>query len=117
MGHLAPRRIRTLFGDAKIRVLAGCAPCQPFSTYAHRYDVVGSPRWGLLYHFGRLIKSTRPELVTMENVPSITKHAVFEQFVETLRNLGYHVYQNVVDCTHYGLPQSRCRMVLLASLT
>jgi DNA (cytosine-5)-methyltransferase 1 len=54
VGRLAPKRLNEMFGDAKIRVLAGCAPCQPFSTYAQRYDVVGSPRWGLLYQFGRL---------------------------------------------------------------
>lgn len=116
VGRVSPKRINELFGDAEIRVLAGCAPCQPFSTYAQRYDVVGSPRWGLLYQFGRLIKGTRPDLVTMENVPTVTKHAVFDDFVETLEKLGYHVHQGVVDCTLFGLPQSRRRMVLLASL-
>lgn len=115
VGHLAPKRLNELFGDAEIRVLAGCAPCQPFSTYAQRYDVVGSPRWGLLYQFGRLIKATRPDLVTMENVPSVAKHAVFDDFVETLQRIGYHVHQGVVDCSLYGLPQNRRRMVLLAS--
>ena len=115
VGRLTTKRLDELFGDAKIRVLAGCAPCQPFSTYAQRYDVVGSPRWGLLYQFGRLVKSTRPDLVTMENVPSVAKHAVFDDFVETLQRLGYHVHQEVVDCSLYGLPQNRRRMVLLAS--
>jgi len=115
VGRLTPKRLDELFGDAEIRVLAGCAPCQPFSTYAQRYDVVGSPRWGLLYQFGRLIKATDPDLVTMENVPSVAKHAVFDDFVETLEKMGYHVKQGVVDCSLYGLPQSRRRMVLLAS--
>jgi DNA (cytosine-5)-methyltransferase 1 len=113
--QLAPRRLNKLFGSAKLRVLAGCAPCQPFSTYAHRYESVGSPRWGLLYQFGRLVKATTPDLVTMENVPSVAKHAVFSDFVDTLRKLGYLVHQEVVDCRLYGLPQSRNRMVLLAS--
>ncbi len=116
VGRLGPKRLNELFGDAEIRVLAGCAPCQPFSTYSQRYDVIGSPRWGLLYQFGRLIKATRPELVTMENVPSVARHAVFDDFVETLQKLGYRVYQGVVDCSLYGLPQHRRRMVLLASL-
>ena len=113
--RLALGRLNELFGDAKIRVLAGCAPCQPFSTYAQRYDAVGSPRWGLLYQFGRLIKSTRPDLVTMENVPSVAKHAVFDHFIETLQKMGYHIHHGVVDCSLYGLPQNRRRMVLLAS--
>lgn len=25
--------LKTLFGDAELTILAGCAPCQPFSTY------------------------------------------------------------------------------------
>lgn len=115
VGRLAPKRLNELFGDAEVRVLAGCAPCQPFSTYAQRYEVVGSPRWGLLYQFGRLIKSTRPDLVTMENVPSVAKHTVFDDFIETLRGLKYHIHHGVVDASAYGLPQNRQRMVLLAS--
>lgn len=114
--HLSPECINDLFCDAEIRIIAGCAPCQPFSTYAQRYDVVGNPRWGLLYQFGRLVKGARPDLVTMENVPSVAKHAVFDDFVETLQNLGYHIHQSIVDCSLYGLPQNRRRMVLLASL-
>jgi DNA (cytosine-5)-methyltransferase 1 len=51
----------------------------------------------------------------MENVPLAEKHAVFDDFVATLRRLGYRVWQDVVDCTQYGLPQTRRRMVILAS--
>ena len=67
--------INQLFGDAEIRILAGCAPCQPFSTYSHRYKTVGTPRWGLLYQFAKLVRETRPEIVTMENVPSVANHS------------------------------------------
>ena len=28
--------LNQLFGDADLKILAGCAPCQPFSTYAQR---------------------------------------------------------------------------------
>jgi DNA (cytosine-5)-methyltransferase 1 len=52
----------------------------------------------------------------MENVPLVAKHEVFHDFVATLRRLGYKIWQDVVDCTQYGLPQTRQRMVLLASL-
>lgn len=116
VSRLSAKDLNKLFGESKVRVLAGCAPCQPFSTYAQRYDVVGSPRWGLLYQFGRLIKATLPDLVTMENVPSVAKHAVFGDFIATLQRMGYHVSEGLVDCSLYGLPQSRRRMVVLASL-
>ena len=113
--RVSPELVNELFGSAEIRLLAGCAPCQPFSTYSRRYDLIGSARWGLLLHFGRLIQATCPDLVTMENVPALTKHAVFEKFVETLDDMGYRVRQAVVDCALYGLPQNRRRLVLLAS--
>lgn len=110
-----PVKLRALFGDADIRILAGCAPCQPFSTYAQRYDTVGSPRWALLYEFARLVKGVCPDIVTMENVPTVEKHEVYSDFVATLEKLGYKVWHDVVDCSGYGLPQRRRRMVLLAS--
>lgn len=110
------------FGSAKVRVLAGCAPCQPFSNYARRYQkrvgVEDDERWSLLNHFGRLVSTTnpRPDIVTMENVPTVTKHAVFKRFKGTLERLGYKVWVGIIDCTKYGLPQRRHRTVLLASL-
>jgi len=110
-----PAKLQTLFGHADIRILAGCAPCQPFSTYTQRYDTGRNPRWALLYDFARLAKGVRPDIVTMENVPTIKKHEVYGDFVAALRKLGYKVWYDVVDCSSYGLPQRRRRMVLLAS--
>jgi len=108
------------FGDAQVRVLAGCAPCQPFSTYALRYQkaerIEDDRRWSLLNHFGRLVKELRPDIVTMENVPTVTRHSVFARFRRTLERLGYAVWVEVIDCAEYGLPQRRNRTVLLASL-
>lgn len=110
---------------AQVRVLAGCAPCQPFSNYALRYQkgqdgrsVEDDERWSLLEHFGRLVAemSPSPDIVTMENVPTVTKHAVFRRFKASLEDLGYHVWVDVIDCARYGLPQRRNRTVLLASL-
>lgn len=112
---VTPSELKKLYGDAEFRILAGCAPCQPFSTYSQRYDTLKSPRWPLLYQFARLVRSVRPDIVTMENVPLVEKHAVFDDFIATLRRLGYQVWQDVVDCTQYGLPQTRRRMVILAS--
>lgn len=108
--------LEPLFDAASVRVLAGCAPCQPFSSYAQRYDTVGTVRWGLLRHFARLVEETSPEIVTMENVPSVTKHRVFHDFVTRLKARGYTVWYEVIDCAKFGLPQRRRRTVLLASL-
>lgn len=122
VAELEASTLKGWFGDAKVRVLAGCAPCQPFSSYALRYqkkeegnDVENDERWSLLNHFCRLVKETMPDIVTMENVPTVLKHSVFTNFETTLKSLGYTVWVEVVDCATYGLPQRRRRTVLLAS--
>lgn len=107
--------LNSLFGDADVKVLAGCAPCQPFSTYAQRYSLEGNNKWGLLYEFARLAQATSPQIITMENVPTVEKHAVFHDFVDSLKRLGYEVWYGVVNSSAYGVPQGRRRMVLLAS--
>ena len=107
--------LNQLFGDAKIKILAGCAPCQPFSTYAQRYSIDGDGKWELLNQFGRLAEATKPDIITMENVPTVERHSVFHDFVGTLERIGYVVWYGVVDSSEYGTPQSRRRMVLLAS--
>ena len=113
---VTPAELRDLFGNADVTILAGCAPCQPFSTYAQRYELDGKDgKWGLLYEFARLTEGARPDVITMENVPTVAKHAVFHDFVDTLRRLGYEVWFDVVDSSRYGVPQMRRRMVLLAS--
>ncbi|KYF59302.1 DNA cytosine methyltransferase [Sorangium cellulosum] len=116
VAKLEASEIERWFGDAPVRVLAGCAPCQPFSTYSNRYDTIGTDRWSLLNHFGRLVEEVGPDIVTMENVPTVTRHAVFDDFVATLKRQGYDVWYDVLDCAEYGLPQRRRRTVLLASL-
>ena len=115
ISKIQPRHLREYFDGADVRILAGCAPCQPFSTYTQGQISSRDGKRGLLYEFSRLTKSIRPEMVTMENVPSVARHAVFEDFVSTLKRLGYDVWHNVVECDKYGVPQSRKRMVLLAS--
>lgn len=105
------------YSEGSIRLLAGCAPCQPFSTYNQGRDTKSDRKWPLLDHFGRLIRETSPHLVTMENVPDVTKHEVYHRFVENLRTGRgkYHVWAGTVSCDEYGLPQRRKRHVLLAS--
>ncbi len=116
ISKVTTKELKALFGDADLTILAGCAPCQPFSTYAQRYELDGKDgKWGLLYEFARLAKGAKPDVITMENVPTVVKHEVFHDFVDTLKRLGYKVWFDVVDSTHYGVPQTRRRMVLLAS--
>jgi DNA (cytosine-5)-methyltransferase 1 len=104
------------FGDSAITLLAGCAPCQPFSTYSQSGG--GKKRhkdWGLLNAFSSLVLEVKPTLVTMENVPPLEKQEIFGDFVRELKSSNYHVAYRVVDGGEIGLPQRRKRLVLVAS--
>lgn len=105
-----------MYPKSSIKLLAGCAPCQPFSTYSLGKTEKRDVRWSLLLEFGRLVGELEPEIVTMENVPKVEKHPVFLLFLKQLTSLGYSINYSIVDCAAYGIPQSRKRLVLLASL-
>ena len=107
--------IAKLFDTDKFKLLAGCAPCQPFSRLTNgRGD---HQAWNLLDNFGRFVGGILPELVTMENVPELADRGreVFDRFVWTLEDRGYFVDWKLVRCVEYGIPQARQRLVLLAS--
>jgi len=111
------QEIKELFPEGSIKVLAGCAPCQPFSPYT-RTKKKENDKWDLLYEFSRIINQVHPDIVTMENVPTLKSFdggRVFSDFVENLKKEGYHLWYQVVNCLDYGLPQHRRRLVLLAS--
>lgn len=114
VAELSSRVVESLFPQDGIRILAGCAPCQPFSSYSNR-SPKHTAQWQLLPKFVEIVTALQPEIVTMENVPRLQGHAVFEEFQDALCNAGYHYDYSVVRCAEYGIPQSRRRLVLLAS--
>lgn len=109
------KEINALYSPGAIKVLAGCAPCQPFSTYSQGKTDPSDKRWNLLIEFARLIEESKPDIVTMENVPRLEKQKVFHLFRETLERLGYRTKFEIMNCADYGVPQLRKRLVLLAS--
>ena len=114
--EISSKEILNLYPSKGLKVLVGCAPCQPFSKHTQKEkDRETKDDWGLLYHFFKLIKKVEPIVVSMENVPQITKHKVFSDFVEGLTSIKYSVNWQNVYCPDYGIPQNRRRLVLLAS--
>lgn len=123
VSDLTPDYLESLFRKDSRKILIGCAPCQPFSIFNQksngRVSDQNSERWKLLYHFSDLIKKTKPEIVSMENVPllkTFKKGKVLEDFVNSLKMSGYFVSTGIFDAQYYGVPQRRKRLVLLASL-
>lgn len=115
VSKLTGNELKQYWSSGSIRLLAGCAPCQPFSSYANTRTAADNSKWGLLYEFARLVKETLPDLVTMENVPRLLNESPFSGFLKTLQELGYQVVYGVLNAADYGTPQHRRRLVLLAS--
>lgn len=116
--EVTAKDISPRYSKESIRILAGCAPCQPFSSYAFKNKDKDPNKYDLLYEFGRLVNEVEPDIITMENVPSIRAFRlkpVLQDFISTLEKDGYHVWCDVVYCPDYGIPQTRKRLVLLAS--
>lgn len=111
------QELNKYYKNGNVRLLAGCAPCQTFSTYNYkaRSAEEKDKKWFLLLEFSRLVEEILPEIVTMENVPGLEEQDVFKKFVWNLKRQGYNVCYQVVTCEDYGVPQHRHRLVLLAS--
>lgn len=123
ISNLKSSEIELTFPEGKRKILIGCAPCQPFSVFNKKNSATitkeNDQRWRLLYDFSQLIKSVRPEIISMENVPflkSFREGKVLNDFVKTLEEEGYHISCNIFDAQYYGVPQRRQRLVLLGSL-
>lgn len=115
--EISKEEIASFYPKDCVKVLMGCAPCQPFSTYSLRYTKKGpkDEKWKLLYYFRDLVNEIKPDIISMENVPQLIKNDVFNDFVNGLKNMGYHVSWKIAKCSDYGVPQNRNRLVLLAS--
>lgn len=110
--------ISELFKDKEVKILVGCAPCQPFSSYMFKDAEKKDNKWTLLYEFSRLIRDTDPDIISMENVPQLMnfkKAPVLRDFIKSLEDRNYYVSYSIVYCPDYGIPQNRKRFVLLAS--
>ncbi len=121
IAEFSSEELKQLYKGSPIKVLIGCAPCQPFSSLNKNKSAYKTQddRWEPLYKFIKLIKDIKPDIVSMENVADLAnkkKYPVFAKFIQTLKKEGYKVSYRAINVSHYGVPQSRKRLVLLASL-
>lgn len=114
--HLKRDHLTSLWPEGNLRMLTGCAPCQPFSPHRRGADTSKDADWSLLTEFGRLVTATKPDIVSMENVSRLGSTRVFRNFVRRLQRLGYWVDWRSCYGPEYGLPQHRRRLMLLGSI-
>jgi len=101
-------------------LLAGCPPCQGFSTHRTRNKAtsVSDNRNQLIFDFVRFVKGMLPKTIMLENVPGLAKDRNMQIAIDSLKELGYLFDDQTVavrDAANYGVPQRRRRMIMLAS--
>lgn len=95
-------------------LLAACAPCQPFSQLNRGER---NEEATLLGQFGRFVEALQPRQVFVENVPGLTRvrgRSTHKRFRQRLEQLGYRIWEEVLDAKAYGVPQTRKRFILIA---
>ena len=106
-----------LYPKDDVKILVGCAPCQPFSAY-NKGKRNQDDKWKLLDNFSDLISEIEPDIVSMENVPNLTtfrKGKIYRRFLKHLKKDYIVTEYPRVSCLDYGVPQHRKRLVLFAS--
>ncbi|MGL6298048.1 MAG: DNA cytosine methyltransferase [Methanobacteriaceae archaeon] len=100
-------------------VVIGGPPCQDFSVLRGKDKRAGVEvtRGKLYQQFLRLIKSSKPKVFVFENVPgmvSANNGIAYRTIQEDFEKEGYVlIYNNVLNASHIGAPQSRKRLIII----
>lgn len=96
-------------------MIAGCAPCQPYSMMNTRKKQ-NDNRKTLLDEFRRIIKGVNPHFVIMENVSGLNlDNPYFAKFIEMLDHGGYKYEYKVLNAKNFSVAQNRKRLFLIAT--
>ena len=95
-------------------VLAGCPPCQGFSSIRVSRFGPEDIRNDLVLYYARVVEKAKPAAVFFENVPRVVKDARFAYLLKVLSENGYSYDYRILNAADYGVPQRRKRLVLIA---
>ncbi|MEI7597327.1 MAG: DNA (cytosine-5-)-methyltransferase [Bacteroidota bacterium] len=97
-------------------ILCGGFPCQAFSISGKQKgfeDIRGT----LFFDIARIVEYHKPKVLFLENVKNLSLHdegKTFNVILKTLEDLNYNVYYKVLNASHFGLPQNRERVYIVA---
>lgn len=94
-------------------------PCQSFSVAGKRLGFADDTRGTLFFEAARIAEAKRPAFLLLENVPGLLSHdggRTFKTILSALVELGYHLEWCVHNSAHFGVPQQRRRLYIVASL-
>lgn len=105
--------------DIEVDLIMQGSPCQDFSLAGKQAggDKDSGTRSSLMYETIRIVEKLKPKYVIWENVKNLLskKHRHnFDAYLETLKQLGYKNYYQVLNAKDYGIPQSRERVFTIS---
>ena len=117
--NFEPQDITTWDKDIKVDLVMHGSPCQDFSLAGLQAggDEGSGTRSSLMYETIRIIEKLKPKYVIWENVKNLLskKHRHnFDSYLETMENLGYKNYYQVLNAKDYGIPQNRERVFTIS---
>lgn len=96
-------------------ILCGGFPCQAFSI-SGKQQGFNDTRGTLFFEIARIVAYHQPKVLFLENVKNFIKHDhgnTLKVVLNTLDELGYNVFYQVLNASHFGLPQNRERVYLV----
>lgn len=118
---LSDKDINNYFPHKEVDIVIGGPPCQGFSIANKKAGDPKDPRNSLFKDFVRAVKVLHPRFLVMENVPNLlnakTKNGIFVIAIikKELENLGYYVYDKILNAQNFGVPQNRKRLIIIGS--